>query len=243
MSGSFSQVIGTDPSDGMIEQAQTSTSRAEYPNVTFRKSAAESLAFLEDESVDLVVAGQAAHWFDQIKLWPEMKRILRKGGTVAFWGYKDHVYVEYPKATKILDECCYGDNALGPYWTQPGRFIVQNKLRDLQPPVSDWDDIQRTEYEPGTEGPRSGEGTMFLNKRMKLGESMAYVRTWSSFSAWQDKFQKKKRDDGGEGDIVDDVFEEMRSAEPDWRRDGEWKEKEVEIEWGSGLLLARRKYK
>jgi len=83
------QVIGTDPSDGMIEQAKSSTLKGVYPKLTFRKASAESLPFVEVGTVDLVVAGQAAHWFDYPKLWPEMKRVIRKGGTLAFWGYKD----------------------------------------------------------------------------------------------------------------------------------------------------------
>ena len=80
LSHAFSDVIGTDPSDGMIEQAQLSTSQGDHSNVIFRKSSAESLTFLKNESVDLVVAGQAAHWFDTRLLFPEMGRILRKGG-------------------------------------------------------------------------------------------------------------------------------------------------------------------
>lgn len=89
LSSKFSKVIGTDPSDGMIKQAESSTSREDYPNLSFRRSSAESMPFLKDASVDLVVAGQAAHWFDTTQLWPEMNRVLRKGGTLAFWGYKD----------------------------------------------------------------------------------------------------------------------------------------------------------
>lgn len=176
LSASCDQVVGTDPSDGMIEQARISSSKEEHPNITYRKSSAESLPFLDNESVDLVVAGQAAHWFDTNHLWPEMKRIMRKGGTLAFWGYKDHVFVDYPKANKRLNEYAYGDNTLGPYWLQPGRSKVENKLRDIKPPSSDWEDVQRIEYEPGTEGPRTGEGSMFLSKRMKLRECMDYGR-------------------------------------------------------------------
>lgn len=70
---------------------------------------------------------------------------------------------------------------------------------------------------------------------------MNYVRTWSSYSAWQDKFQRKKRIDGGDGDVVGEMFDNMRSAESDWLRDDAWMEKEVDIEWGSALLLARRR--
>lgn len=68
---------------------------------------------------------------------------------------------------------------------------------------------------------------------------MSYIRTWSAFSALYDKYQRTNRDDGGEGDVVDEMFDEMRSAEPDWKDEG-WKQKEVEIEWGSALLLARK---
>ena len=127
----FVKVIGTDPSDGMIEQAYFLTSQEDYPNLTFRKSSAESLTFLESQSVDLVVAGQAAHWFDTELLFPEMRRILRRSGTLAFWGYKDHVFVDYPKATRILHEYAYSvdERSLGPYWSQPGRSKVENKLR------------------------------------------------------------------------------------------------------------------
>lgn len=227
----------------MIKEANSSTLQEDYPNLIFRNSSAESLTFLESESVDLVVAGQAAHWFDTTVLFPEMGRILRKSATLAFWGYTDHVFVDYPKATKILHEYAHGNDErlLGPYWSEPGRSTVENKLRDIEPPPDEWKDVLRIEYEPRTSGQNTGEGTMFLNRRIALGECMNFVRTWSSYSAWQDKFQTKKRDDGGEGDVVDEMFDKMRSVELDWQKDEAWMEKEVEIEWGSGLLLARRR--
>ena len=74
--------------------------------ITYLKHAAEELDFLETGSVDLVVSGrpnrdehfctcgswslcsclaQAAHWFDYTKLWPQLARVLRKDGSVAFW--------------------------------------------------------------------------------------------------------------------------------------------------------------
>ena len=81
LSKSFSEVIGTDPSDGMIEQARSSTSQEKYPNLSFEKSSAESLTFLQNDSTDLVVAGQAAHWFDTTILFHEMGRIMRRGGS------------------------------------------------------------------------------------------------------------------------------------------------------------------
>lgn len=92
----------------MIEVAQdtlkkqpVSTGQYEYV-----QASAESLPFLEDGSVDLVIAGacvrnrnsiilfvydtcvvaaQAGHWFDWNKMWPELARVLRKNGSAAFW--------------------------------------------------------------------------------------------------------------------------------------------------------------
>ena len=104
MSKHFDRVIGTDPSTGMIQEAKSRTKKEHYPNVDFIEASAESLAFAADHSVDLVVAGQAAHWFDFPKLFAEMKRVLKCGAVMAFWGYKDHVLVDYPKATQIITE-------------------------------------------------------------------------------------------------------------------------------------------
>lgn len=33
----------------------------------------------------IIPLAQAAHWFNYEKLWPQLARILRKEGTVAFW--------------------------------------------------------------------------------------------------------------------------------------------------------------
>ncbi|MCJ1335553.1 hypothetical protein MMC09_000825 [Bachmanniomyces sp. S44760] len=241
MAPNFLQVIGTDPSKGMVEQARTST---QLSNVGFREATAEEASFLEKESVDMVVSGQAAHWFNYARLFPEMKRILRPGGTLAFWGYKDHVFVDYPRATEILNTYAYGDDEslLGPYWSQPGRSIVQKKYRDIKPPENEWDSIHRVEYEPGTKGSRSGEGTLLLEKKISLKNCMKYIRTWSAYHGWQQKHpEQEKRKDGGMGDIVDEMFDEMRKAEQDWGDEEVWQDIEVNVEWGSGLLLARRK--
>lgn len=241
----FKEVIGTDPSSGMLEQARfIAAASQEQSKIEYQQSAAEELLFLDSESVDMVVAGQAAHWFNYARLFPEMKRILRKGGTLAFWGYLDHVFVDHPKATEIVKEYAYGKEAtmLGPYWQQPGRSIVQNKLRDIKPPTEDWEDIQRIEYEPAAHGRNAGDGTLFLEKRMRLIDCENYVRTWSSYHAWQEMFPEwQKREVGGNGDIVDEMFDQIRKTEPAWQNDQHWLEQEVDIEWPSGLLLARRK--
>jgi trans-aconitate 3-methyltransferase len=242
MSKYFQKVVGTDPSLGMIQEAQLRTKREDYPNVDFIEASAESLPFAADHSVDMVVAGQAAHWFNFPQLFAEVKRVLKRGGTMALWGYKDHVLVDYPKATRMITEFYYrpDKDAMGPYWQQPGRSIVQDKLRAIQPPESDWE-VDRIEYEPGTSGRHSGVGTIFMEQRMTVTQNMEYIRTSSSFHGWQEAHpDRKSKASGGKGDCIDDLFEEIAEAE-DWKNDQNWQEKEIDVEWGTGLILARKR--
>ncbi|KAF2455104.1 S-adenosyl-L-methionine-dependent methyltransferase [Lineolata rhizophorae] len=245
----FQQVIGTDPSAGMLSLAESLTPVPEYSNVVFRAATAERLdkIHVEDGSVDMVTAAQAAHWFDYPAVWAELGRVLRPGGTLAFWGYKDHALVDHPRATDVMvrynvgepvDETHRPEDMLGIYWSQPGRDMVQAKLGNVEPAAEWFTDVQRVEYEPGTKGPNSGEGTKFLSRRLQIGQVKDYMRTWSAYHGWKEAHPGvKKRGDGGEGDVVDKMFDEMMEVEPDWA--GE--EQEIEVEWGTGILLARRK--
>lgn len=227
----------------MIAQARSSTPTSQYPNVTFRQASAEDLEFIEDGSLDMVVAGQAAHWFNFDVVWSEIGRKLRKGGTLAFWGYKDNYFVDYPKATKVLDEYCYGEQFMGPFWEQPGRNILRDLYKDIVPPEKDWVDVERVLYEPDTKGKGSGKGEVLMEKKLKLGEMEGYARTFSAYWNWMAKHEGvKSRKDGGEGDIVDEMFDTMLEVEPEWKAKGEnWRDLEVENEWGSIILLARKK--
>lgn len=240
MASRFDRVVGTDPSPGMIAQARAQSTES---NVEFRQGSAESTSFLQDGEVDMVVAGQAAHWFDYARLWPEMRRLVRKGGTVAFWGYKDPVLVDFPNASAILQRNTYGEDpeTMGPYWSMPGRRYVQEKLRVIQPPEEAFEQVQRVEYEPACDGSRSGEGTIFMERRASVGQTKAYYRTFSSFHGWQEAHPDQiARAQGGKGDLMDRIFNEMARDEVEgevFRDEGN----EVLMEWGSGLVMARRR--
>ncbi|RFU26376.1 hypothetical protein B7463_g9973, partial [Scytalidium lignicola] len=239
---SFVQVIGMDPSSVMVTQAQAMTKEE---NATFRSGSAEDLDFIPDGELDMIVAGQAAHWFNYTKVWPAISRKLRKGGTVAFFGYKDNLLVDYPRATKVFDHYCYGPtkDTMGPYWEMPGRGILRDRYRSIVPPEDQFQDVQRLEYEPDVRGPNSGTlGERLMFKRVKLGELEGYVRTFSSYHAWQlDNPDRQSRANGGQGDIVDIMFDKMIEVEPEWKQAGEnWRDVEVEIEWGSVILLSRK---
>ncbi|KAI1470314.1 S-adenosyl-L-methionine-dependent methyltransferase [Daldinia caldariorum] len=244
LSPHFKSVLAIDPSAGMIAQAKQTTTD---PTVTFRQGGAEDLRFLSDGSVDMAVAGQAAHWFDYGKVWPNLARVVRRGGTVAFWGYKDNVLVGAERATEVMERFVYGSGevapgveGMGPYWEQPGRSILRDLLRSVHPPDSDWTDVTRLEHEPGEKGT---EETRWLNKKMKLGEVESYLRTFSAYNGWKEAHpEAKSRAEGGEGDVVDIMWDHMIDAVPEWKAKGEqWREIEVENDWGTYILMARRR--
>ncbi|KAI0831001.1 S-adenosyl-L-methionine-dependent methyltransferase [Hypoxylon sp. FL0890] len=240
----FKSVVAIDPSAGMIAQAQQTTID---PNITFRQGSAEDLGFLSAASVDMAVAGQAAHWFDYNKVWPNLARVVRPGGTVAFWGYKDNVLLGAEQATEIMEHFIYGFGevapgvkGMGPYWEQPGRSIVRDLLRSVRPPETDWTDVKRLEHEPGEDGT---EQTCWLRMKMKLGEVEGYLKTFSCYVAWKDAHpDAKSRAEGGDGDILDIMWDRMIDAVPEWKAMGErWREAEVINDWGTYILMARRR--
>ncbi|KAI6038185.1 hypothetical protein EDC04DRAFT_2896803 [Pisolithus marmoratus] len=67
-----------------LVSVRTSTSLSEQ-KVEFIQCPTESLGFIADEGVDLVIAARSYHWFDWSRVWPKLARTLRKGGTAAAW--------------------------------------------------------------------------------------------------------------------------------------------------------------
>lgn len=214
----------------MLAQAIADTPPAQYPNVRFHAGAAETLPWLADNSVDLVVAGQAAHWFDPARVWRELARVVRPGGTVAFWGYADATLPGRPGASRVVREWAHGEGKMGPYWTWPGRGICEGLYRDLVPDVEvGWSDVERIEYCPSEEGVGKGTGMRFLWKDMTLNDFADYVRTWSGYHGW------KEAHENAEVDVVDELVHEIMIVEGI-----EGREQEVTVEWGTGLVMARR---
>ncbi|MGW6422893.1 class I SAM-dependent methyltransferase [Nocardia sp. NPDC055053] len=79
------EVIAVEPDEAMLAELVR-----RYPSATALSGTAEAIP-LPDSSVDAVVAGQAFHWFDQARAFPEIARVLRPGGVLAaFWNVEDN---------------------------------------------------------------------------------------------------------------------------------------------------------
>jgi SAM-dependent methyltransferase len=77
-------VIAVEPDPEMLAEL-----RRQLPDITALEGRAESIP-LPDASVDAVLAGQAAHWFDLDRALPEIARVLRPGGVLAgLWNADD----------------------------------------------------------------------------------------------------------------------------------------------------------
>ncbi|WP_308014855.1 class I SAM-dependent methyltransferase [Nocardia coffeae] len=71
------------------DEAMRAEFRRRHEGVKALAGTAESIP-LQDDSMDAVVVGQALHWFDQERAFPEIARVLRPGGVfAAFWNMHD----------------------------------------------------------------------------------------------------------------------------------------------------------
>ncbi|GAB0103676.1 class I SAM-dependent methyltransferase [Nocardia sp. JMUB6875] len=78
------RVTAVEPDEGM-----RAVLRERHPRVPALTGTAESIP-LPDNSMDAIVAGQAFHWFDLPRSFPEFARVLRPGGVLAaFWNDHD----------------------------------------------------------------------------------------------------------------------------------------------------------
>jgi len=79
----FKQVLATDASPEQVTRAPS------HERVRYSVAPAEACGIPSD-TVDLVVAAQAAHWFDPVATAREFLRVLRPGGAVGFvWNTRE----------------------------------------------------------------------------------------------------------------------------------------------------------
>lgn len=107
-------MVATDGSPAQLQHAQPA------PNVTYRHAAAEESG-LPDNSVDLVTAAQALHWFDIPAFFREAQRVLAPGGVIAVWGYGDPS-VDDPSVQLVVHG--FNRGTLEDYWPPERRLLL-----------------------------------------------------------------------------------------------------------------------
>lgn len=189
----FVRIKGTDVSPNMIGQAKRELEIQSIENVQFDVCPAEDMSWSDPNSVDMITAAQCSHWFDFKKFLESAHRVLRPGGTLAFWGYVDPVFVDYPELDSVIEEFQYADSSLGPYWEQPGRQLLRELLKDQVIDGQYFTDIQETLYRPRMPIQATGEvNSLRVDKQMSLLDFELYIKTWSSYNAWRAHNPKKQ---------------------------------------------------
>jgi SAM-dependent methyltransferase len=89
LDGCRPDVVAVEPDPHMLAELRRNLRHWSLPTVTVVAGRAESIP-LPDESIDAVLAGQAAHWFDLDRAMPEIFRVLNPGGVFAgLWNADD----------------------------------------------------------------------------------------------------------------------------------------------------------
>lgn len=103
----FEKVIGIDISHNQIEEALKRVDKEKHGNVIFRQGGETNL-MAEDQSVSLVTACSAVHWFDIEKFYNEVNRVLMPGGILALFGTNytqaGHKMENFEKLNQLLDK-------------------------------------------------------------------------------------------------------------------------------------------
>ncbi|PPR00682.1 hypothetical protein CVT24_000970 [Panaeolus cyanescens] len=202
----FDEIIGIDPSAGMVEKARVSIARnqaVDAQKFTFKQGSAEDLstAIPKDNSVDLLIAAaQSAHWFDWEKVWKEAHRILSPGGTIAFWIYAEIRLPQYPSLGQKITTFAQGTDvltSLGLHFQRPGRTILERHLVDVPEPSTVLGHLGlqnlRRVYFCGDEQPEflPEDGLRYpviMQNEMRWLDLLGYFRTWSSLHTYHEHY-------------------------------------------------------
>jgi SAM-dependent methyltransferase len=144
----FARVIATDPSRAQLDAA------LRHPTVEYRCEPAEAPTVM---GADLVVAAQAAHWFDWPRWLAEVARVTRPGALVALVSYGIQEV-----AGEVGTAIARYRDAVAPYWP-PGRHHVDNHYAEL---VLPWPAVAIDPIE--------------MVERWTRDELYGYVTTWSA---------------------------------------------------------------
>ena len=165
----FERVTATDPSADQLAGA------VPHERVRYRREPAERVG-LDAGSVDLVVAGQAAHWFDLPAFLAEAARVARPGAALALLSYGvPELEGDAGRAFATL----YATHPLHGFWPA-GRAHVEDGYRAFEIPY-----------------PERPLPPLAIERRWTADDALGYVGTWSAVG---------RAREAGRADAVDDFL-------------------------------------
>lgn len=213
--GLAKEVVGVDPSESMIQTAKKLTAERcqqlgidDKSRISFTRGTGERLDAIPglEGEIDLITVAQAIHWLEIPEFFAACSKLLRRGGTLAYWLYIDPDIVNFKgphrsdltaeeimqRAMKIYDEYVYADpQYLGPYWGEPGRLIAKDFYTSVDAHIPRGVFTQQVNHTflPGrmlSEHASGNEGLILKRSHITIGEWVDYFETYSAFQAYCD---------------------------------------------------------
>jgi len=152
----FERVVAFDLSLSQLQQAQT------HPQVLFGQALSEALP-LQTQSLDLITAAQALHWFDHPRFYAEVRRVLKPGGVIAAWTYK--LLNIAPEIDQLIQH--FHGTIVGPWWPKE-RQLVENGYKDIPFP-----------FEP------IAAPAFTMTAQWNYSQLLGYLGTWSAVQRYK----------------------------------------------------------
>lgn len=168
----FDKILATDVSPAQIAEAKKISLSS---NVIYQVSPAEK-TLCSDNSVQLITACQACHWFDMEAFYQEVERVLVPGGVVALIGYQLPVPV-LPGMTDQLNEVVQHtyNKDLNGFVLENSREVYIENYRNSKYNLPYNDRIDLREHEMYCDIPTSLDGVL------------GYISTWSGYQNLREK--------------------------------------------------------
>lgn len=174
--------------------------------IKYLRTGGEEIAnSVKEESIDVVLAAECAHWLNVEKWFESVHQILKSNtGVFAYWGYVDPNFIKVNGNKEAADKVniFYQDfvyekgGKLGPYWEQPGRRILCGLYKGINNLIlkdKRWKDnvictrdIKNQKIAIINKAPNFtiDKNILKIAKNMKVIDFLSYMDTWSSSSKW-----------------------------------------------------------
>lgn len=152
----FKRVSASDLNINQIENSYR------HPNINYTVQDSEKTNF-KDLSFDLVCVAQAMHWFNIDIYFKEVKRVLKKRGIFACWGYS--FFKIEPNIDKVVKEIIL--DPIKPYWSENNK-ILWNNYSDIAFPFKK---IETPKIE--------------MKESWSKFELIEYIKTWSAYKRFE----------------------------------------------------------
>ncbi|KAL6453472.1 TMT1 Trans-aconitate 3-methyltransferase [Candida maltosa Xu316] len=217
------------------------------PSIEFKIGTAEQQPdSIRPDSVDLITGAECCHWVQHDAFFKESARVLKPNGTLAYWFYKDPVFIGHPKANEIYTNYTYNssfdtdpdsgfEKYMGPYYQQPGHDYLRTLMKEIEVPTDLFYDVVRHEYISERDGvpkisedPFATKTPLFIKKTITMKWFLDYVKSWSAYHNFMTA-------NGGEYDVAEKFVAELKEA-MNWNDDTK-----IDVIWDTVYTFARKK--